>query len=90
MGNQVNVGLKFTADTGQAKASIKELQTLLNKVALEGATSSKTGAIGKANADIIAAAEAAKELSYPLFLIQEDVLYGIQECPDEYPFPEVP
>lgn len=66
MGNQVNVGLKFTADTGQAKASIQELQTLLNKVALEGATSSKTGAIGKANADIIAAAEAAKELSYHL------------------------
>ena len=39
MGNNVNVGvsLNFTAQTGQAKASIQELQTLLNKIAAEGA-----------------------------------------------------
>lgn len=32
----VNVSLNFTAQTGQAKASIQELQTLLNKIAAEG------------------------------------------------------
>ena len=65
MGNQINVGLKFTADTGQAKASIQELQSLLNKMSLEGASTSKA-APGIDAARIREAAEAAKELSYHL------------------------
>lgn len=64
--NQVNVGLKFTADTGQAKASIQELQTLLNKIALEGASTSKTGVPSKLVQDCEDAAKAAQELSYHL------------------------
>lgn len=63
MGNQVNVGLKFTADTGQAKASIQELQSLLNKLALDGASTNSNLLEAK---KIQAAAEAAKELSYHL------------------------
>lgn len=65
MGKQINVGLKFTADTGQAKASIQELQSLLNKLSLEGASTSKTAPITEAKR-IREAAEAAKELSYHL------------------------
>ena len=63
MGNQVNVALKFTADTGQAKTSIQELQSLLNKLALEGASTNSNLLEAK---KIQAAAEAAKELSYHL------------------------
>lgn len=63
MGNQVNVALKFTADTGQAKTSIQELQSLLNKLALDGASTNSNLLEAK---KIQAAAEAAKELSYHL------------------------
>lgn len=65
MGKQINVGLKFTADTGQAKASIQELQSLLNKISLEGAGTSKA-APGIEAKRIREAAEAAKELAYHL------------------------
>ncbi len=65
MGKQINVGLKFTADTGQAKASIQELQSLLNKISLEGASTSKAAPITEAKR-IREAAEAAKELAYHL------------------------
>lgn len=65
MGNQINVGLKFTADTGQAKASIQELQSLLNKLSLDGASTSKAAPTIEAKR-IREAAEAAKELSYHL------------------------
>lgn len=65
MGKQINVGLKFTADTGQAKASIQELQSLLNKISLEGAGTSKTAPLTEAKR-IREAAEAAKELAYHL------------------------
>lgn len=65
MGKQINVGLKFTADTGQAKASIQELQSLLNKLSLDGASTSKAAPTIEAKR-IREAAEAAKELSYHL------------------------
>ncbi len=65
MGKQINVGLKFTADTGQAKASIQELQSLLNKISLEGAGTSKAAPLTEAKR-IREAAEAAKELAYHL------------------------
>ena len=65
MGNQINVGLKFTADTGQAKASIQELQSLLNKISLDGASTTKANFSTEA-IKIRDAAEAAKELSYHL------------------------
>lgn len=65
MGNQINVGLKFTADTGQAKASIQELQSLLNKLSLEGASTTKANPSLEVKR-IHEAAEAAKELSYHL------------------------
>lgn len=65
MGNQINVGLKFTADTGQAKASIQELQSLLNKISLDGASTTKANFSTEAT-KIRDAAEAAKELSYHL------------------------
>lgn len=65
MGKQINVGLKFTADTGQAKASIQELQSLLNKLSLDGASTTKAAPTIEAKR-IREAAEAAKELSYHL------------------------
>lgn len=63
MGKQINVGLKFTADTGQAKASIQELQSLLNKLSLDSASTNKAAPEAKR---LYEAAEAAKELSYHL------------------------
>lgn len=63
MGTQINVGLKFTADTGQAKASIQELQSLLNKLSLDSASTNKAAPEAKR---LYEAAEAAKELSYHL------------------------
>lgn len=63
MGKQINVGLKFTADTGQAKASIQELQSLLNKLSLDSASTDKAAPEAKR---LYEAAEAAKELSYHL------------------------
>ena len=47
MGKQINVGLKFTADTGQAKASIQELQSLLNKLSLDSASTNKAATEAK-------------------------------------------
>ena len=56
---QIGVNMKFTADTGQAKAQIQELQTSLMRI-------STAGSMGNATKDMQAAAGAAKELSYHL------------------------
>lgn len=62
MGNQsVNVSLNFTAQTGQAKASIQELQTLLNKIGSSGLGIDKN-TLDEENKKIKAASEAAIEL----------------------------
>ena len=63
MAKQLNVNLAFTADTGKAKAQIQELQTLLNKIAYTGATSSSTGQLQQ---DLQKASSAAKELQFHL------------------------
>lgn len=57
----VNVSLNFTAQTGQAKASIQELQTLLNKIGSEGVGISKDTIVEK-HKQIKAASEAAIDL----------------------------
>lgn len=61
--NTTNIGvsLNFTAQTGQAKASIQELQTLLNKIAAEG-TGIGSKAATKMSQDIKDASNAAIEL----------------------------
>lgn len=63
---QFNVNLAFNADTGKAKTQIMELQSLLNKIAYSGTTSSATGGTDKLQTDLRAASEAAKELQFHL------------------------
>ena len=60
---QFNVNLAFNADTGKAKTQIMELQSLLNKIAYSGTTSSTTSGLQQ---DLHAASEAAKELQFHL------------------------
>ena len=61
--NRINVNLAFNAETGKAKKQIQELQTLLNKIAYSGTTTSPGN---KMTADLRQAAEAAKQLQYHL------------------------
>lgn len=60
---QFNVNLAFNADTGKAKTQIMELQSLLNKIAYSGTTSSSTSGLQQ---DLHSASEAAKELQFHL------------------------
>lgn len=59
---QVGVNIAFSADTSKAKASIQELQTLLNKITYSGVSS--TGQT--MTKDLQNASAAAKELQYHL------------------------
>ena len=62
MAKQLNVALNFTAETGQAKAAIQDLQASLSKIAYAG-----TGNIvGNSAQQIKEASEAAKQLQYHL------------------------
>lgn len=61
--NRINVNLAFSAETGKAKQQIQELQTLLSKIAYQGATTSSTD---KLSTDLHQASEAAKELQFHL------------------------
>ena len=59
MAKQLNVDMRFNADTSQAKKAIQDLQTSLMKI-------SSTGAMAGATKDMQTASAAAKELSYHL------------------------
>ena len=62
MAKQLNVALNFTAETGQAKTAIQDLQASLSKIAYAG-----TGNIvGNSAQQIKEASEAAKQLQYHL------------------------
>ena len=64
MAKQLNVALNFTAETGQAKAAIQELQQSLSKIAYAGVGGSNI--VGDSAKQIKEASEAAKQLQYHL------------------------
>lgn len=61
---KVGVDIAFNADTSRAKASIQELQTLLNKITYSGASGS--GSKNQMAEQLQSASAAAKELQYHL------------------------